>query len=56
MLFMQLNSYLGLETLLMHRLVPGLRLQDLQSLAACCRGFQAFVDAFPRYVWLSAAR
>ena len=56
MSFRQLTSHSGLEDLLVHRLVPGLRLHDLQSVAACCRGFQAFVEALPQGTWTAVAR
>ena len=53
---MQLASHSGLVDLLTHRVVPGLRLQDLQSLAACCSAFQDFVEGLPQHSWLLVAR
>ena len=53
---MNLANYSGLEDLLMHRVVPDLRLQDLQSLAACCSDLQAFVESLPQHLWLLVAR
>ena len=54
--FTQLASNSGLEDLLVHRVLPGLRLQDLQSLTACCRSLHALVEALPHTSWLLIAR
>ena len=53
---MQLSSHSGLEDLLVQRVVPELRLQDLQSLTACCRCLLAFVGALSHDTWLGLAR
>lgn len=36
--------------------IPSFTLQDLQSLSACCRGFQAFVRTCSQDLWLLVAR
>lgn len=53
---MQLNSCCDVEDLLRQRVIPALALQDLQSLAACCRGLRAFAEALPEASWRLVAR
>ena len=53
---MQSQTDRGWEDLLRRHLVSRLTLQDLQSLSACSRGFQAFVRAAPQELWLLVAR